>query len=351
MTRSIAKHPFTLICGLSVTLMSCTAAPAQRGERPTRFLSVQPIQVCNSFGIFCADLALFKAETQKIWSQADMQVDFLEPVQLNATRFLTIDSSDEFAELSFSGGLGAFGRHPLSTRTSGPINMWFVETISTGIFDAFGLAWIDQNGILISDDILDFNNGIGRLDTVAHEISHNLGLTHSNFGAGPATNLMSDGSVRNVPSSLGDITPNGARLSQLNGDQADFARGSSLVTSDPGSFGGGETGPPPSFPPFQDVISTRVSAPLAAADGADLADSQPSLSPPQLADEFSMAMAALPAEVSPVANRSEPVAAPFNAVKATRPQGYQQVPNGPAMSLMSAVILAGFLKLQNRRHS
>jgi hypothetical protein len=350
MTWSIIKNPLTLICGLSVALVSCTAAPAQRGERPRQFLSVQPIQVCNSFGIFCADLALFEDETQKIWSQVDIEVDFLEPVQLNATRFLTIDSSDEFAELSFSGGVGAFGRHPLSTRTSGPINMWFVETISTGLFDAFGLAWIDQNGILISDDILDFNNGIGRLDTVAHEIGHNLGLTHSNFGAGPATNLMSDGSVRNVPSSSGDITPDGARLSQLNGDQADFARGSSLVTSDPGSFGGGETSPPPPFPPFLDAMSISDSAPLATAARTGLADSQPSLPPPQLADEYSMAMASPPAEVSPAADRSEPVAAPFNAVQATRPQGYQQVPNGPAMSFISAVILAGFLRLQNRRH-
>jgi hypothetical protein len=219
MLKFVLQKPVWAFCSLALALSSCSTGEVGTGNRPTRFLSVQPIQVCNDFGIFCADLALFEAETKKLWAQADIQVDFLAPVRINGSRFLTIDSQDEFAELSFSGGWGAFGRHPLSTRTSGPINLWFVDRIFDGLVESLGWAWIDQNGVVISDDILGFNNGIGRRDTVAHELGHNLGLTHSNFGAGAPTNLMSDGGVRNIPNSVNDITPDGANLGQLTADR------------------------------------------------------------------------------------------------------------------------------------
>ncbi|PSN18586.1 hypothetical protein C7271_11780 [filamentous cyanobacterium CCP5] len=217
--------------GSAIALSGC--AGFQLGPRPTRFLSIQPIQVCNDLGSFCADLAPFEAVTRKIWSQADIEITFLAPNRLLASRFLTIDSRDEFAEISFQGGAGAFGRNPLSSRNSGPISMWFVDEIIDGLADVFGLAWIDQNGILISDNILAFNGGIGRQDTVAHEIGHNLGLTHSNFGAGSATNLLTSGSIRAIPSGLGDVTPDGP-LSRLTNDQINFARDSSLVTPNAG---------------------------------------------------------------------------------------------------------------------
>jgi hypothetical protein len=344
-------------CGLSVVLASCTTDTAQQNNRPTRFLSVQPIQVCNSFGIFCADLALFEDETDKIWSQANIDITFLEPVQLNATRFLTIDSDDEFAELSFSGGIGAFGRHPLSTRTSGPINMWFVEQITRGLFDTLGLAWIDQNGILISDNILDFNNGIGRLDTVAHEIGHNLGLTHSNFGAGPATNLMSDGGIRNVPSALGDINPDGAQLSQLTTEQINFARDSSLVTSSPGLSGGGEaTQPPPILPPFLDAVPIQLSntasntASWQPSETIALADSSPV---PESSPESAVTPVGKPADSAGTMFETTPlgpskVSTDFLVVNHSRQP--QQIPNGPAMSLISAGILIGFMGLQRQQN-
>lgn len=228
MVKFALLKPALAICGLSVALAGCSTS-AQPGSRVTRFLSIQPIQVCDDFGQSCADLALFMEETLKIWAQADIQINFLPPNRLFSSRFLTIESRNEFSELSFSGGPGSFGRNPLSSCASGPINMWFVEDITQGSLDVFGLAWIDQNGVLISDNILDFNRGIGRRDTVAHEIGHNLGLTHSNFGAGPSTNLMSDGRGRSIPSSVDDIAPDGARLSRLTNDQADFARDSRLI--------------------------------------------------------------------------------------------------------------------------
>lgn len=340
MVPPLLRHPFSAICGLSIALVSCTT-PSGEGNRPTRFVNVQPIQVCNDFGFFCADVALFEDETRKIWSQADVEIDFLSPVRLNGSRFLTIDSDREFAELSFSGGVGAFGRHPFSTRTSGPINMWFVEDISSGLFDAFGLAWIDQNGVVISDNVLAFNNGIGRLDTVAHEMGHNLGLTHSNFGAGPATNLMSDGSRRNVPSRLADITPDGARLSQLTPGQIDFARDSSLVTTSPAPSAGNLASPPLTFlPAFLDAVPAQdaVSGPLSPPGPGQQA------SVPGPLDEGRS-----PSTVDLTAAASVQSPNSTSTSITLRPRGAQRIPNGPAMSLASSSLLAlGFWRHRRR---
>jgi hypothetical protein len=49
--------------------------------------------------------------------------------------------------------------------------MWFVDRIFDGLFESLGWAWIDQNGVVISDNIIDLN----RRDTVAHEMGHNWG--------------------------------------------------------------------------------------------------------------------------------------------------------------------------------
>ncbi|MEA5453065.1 zinc-dependent metalloprotease family protein [Leptolyngbya sp. CCNP1308] len=309
------KPQFLLVCGLSAALVSCTGE-GQGSSGPTRFVSIQPIQVCDDFGIFCADLATFEEATRKIWAQANLDVSFLAPNRLNASRFLTIDNQNEFSELAFAGGAGAFGRSPLSTRTSGPINMWFVESIFPFEgFETIGLAWIDQNGVLIDDSILDFNNGLGRLDTVAHEIGHNLGLTHSGFGAGGANNLMTDGGFRNSPSSLDDITPDGARLDQLTNRQIDEVRDSGFTRTTPNLTGDRAPGDLPTTLP-------------ALADAAP--DALPWVAPPKVTPVTELAL--LP-----------------QAAFAATPQTPQPIPNGPAMTLLTAGLLAGYLRWQPRK--
>ncbi len=206
-----------------------TTTPVSISESDQLVLEVQPIQVCNDAGIVCAQVDFFEAIADKIWGQAGIDVAFLPLNQLNDSTYLTTDE-DEFSDLSFSGGAGAFGRHPDSTDTSGPINLWFVDRIQTssGLVQ-FGNAWIGLNGALVSDDILAFNNGAGRIDVIAHELGHNLGLRHSTLGAGGAENVMSSGAVRTVPGSIDDIFPNGKRLSQLTSAQIDRARNSGFV--------------------------------------------------------------------------------------------------------------------------
>ncbi|MEM6451575.1 MAG: zinc-dependent metalloprotease family protein [Cyanobacteria bacterium P01_D01_bin.105] len=176
-------------------------------------LRIQPIQVCDDNGNNCADVNLFADITAKILEQANLRVSFLPTNQLNASRFLSIQDNPnrtspdyEFYELSRLGGAGAFGRHPDSTATSGPINVWFVDEIEAlSGFTQFGIAWVDANGVLISKEVADFNNGAGRIDTLAHEIGHNLGLRHTNFGAGGPDNLLTNGDDRSIPGSIDDI--------------------------------------------------------------------------------------------------------------------------------------------------
>ena len=231
---------FSGLVGVVLMVSACgssggdsTSPPATPVVESDRLeLEVQPIQVCNDDGIVCAQVELFETIADKIWHQANIEITFLPFNQLNDSTYLTIDD-DEFADLSFSGGAGSFGRHPDSTRTQGPLNLWFVDVIETSIgLVQFGNAWIGLNGVLISDDTFDFNNGVGRLDVIAHELGHNLGLRHSTLGAGPADNLMSSGSVRTVPETIDDIFPDGEGLSRLTSDQIERARLSSFVTAE-----------------------------------------------------------------------------------------------------------------------
>ncbi len=242
----LLRNSFPAIALISLSLVGCSEGVPPAGQTidfgsADRELSIQPIQVCDDSGSHCAKVNMFEDITRRLLAQAQLKVSFLPIHQIRDSRFLKIDnnanpgSSDyEFYQLSRTGAADAFGRNLNSTRTSGPINVWFVEEIEAPDgFTQFGLAWINANGVLISEASGTFN-GTGRPDTLAHEIGHNLGLRHGTLGAGDANNLLTDGSHRNIPSSVEDI----GSVSNLTAAQiAEIKRSGFLTTGSPNSPG------------------------------------------------------------------------------------------------------------------
>lgn len=214
--------PLATSAMIGVTLTTMGTVDAQ--PIIDRYVTINPIQVCNDSGTVCAPTPLFANETAKIYAQAGVASVFLPTTQLNDSSLL---SGVELPALDQPGN----GQHPNSTT----VNMWFVQSLPAPPGSIlFGQGWINANGVVINGtDVQNFNGGVGRPDTVAHELGHNFGLGHNTFGAGGAANLMTAGSVRSVPSSINDITPDGANLSQLTMNQINQIRSSPLVNQVP----------------------------------------------------------------------------------------------------------------------
>jgi len=209
-----------LILAASFLFVLC-ASEAQ--AQVDRWFTVNPIQVCNDTGGTPAPIPMFQAETEKIFAQAGVAPIWLPTTQLNDSSLLSVTT---VLNLDLPGN----GQHadPLT------INMWFVEDMPNPLGTLYGEAYNGANGVAINGtEVENFNGGVGRLDTVAHEIGHNLGLGHWNFGSGGANNLETQGSSRSVPESIDDITPDGANVSQLTEAQITELRSSPFLGTVP----------------------------------------------------------------------------------------------------------------------
>ncbi|MBW4482482.1 MAG: hypothetical protein KME14_08060 [Tildeniella torsiva UHER 1998/13D] len=195
-----------------------------------KVVTVQPIQVCSDAGDDCANVnqTLFAAETNKIWAQAGITFNFLNFTQFNSTFFQT-NVDDDNADDSLTNLFDSGSANPDDT----VISMWFIKQFDS--LDTFGVAFLNSNRLAIADNVFSFNFGNGRLDTIAHEIGHTFGLDHNTFGTDDdiTNNLMTSGGTRLVPDTIGDITPDGANLDQLNQLQIDQARNSPTAKAVP----------------------------------------------------------------------------------------------------------------------
>lgn len=214
---------------LRVVAFAAVVFPASSAlALPILAIDIQPIQVCNNVGGECANtsLELFETIGDKIWAQADIDINFLSWESVDDSSILNSANHSSYS----------------ANADADIVNIWFIEDLAScgGVGSPstlFGCG--GGNKISVSDLVFSFNGGIGRLDTIFHEIGHVLGLGHSNYGAGGADNLMTSGGSRTVPTSIDHINPDGLGLSKLTAEQINKARSSSVlytVVSEPSTI-------------------------------------------------------------------------------------------------------------------
>lgn len=201
MSRSLRALTTVLLLVLSI---ACDLAgnAAQATPLIDRTIIVQPIDVCDSTTLACApvNLLAMEAVTQQIYAQAGLGVTFLAASNLYDTAYLTPfvnvagDPLDQAHQLL---------RLPNSARAADPtvLDVYFVNTLvrsDGGTIHGFGL--IGSNGAIVDSG--------AALDSMAHEIGHNLGLTHVDSIPGMQNNLMQSVG-RTLPATVADVSLDG----------------------------------------------------------------------------------------------------------------------------------------------
>jgi hypothetical protein len=220
----------------SLLTLAVVGFPALAQAQITKMLNVNVWQVCDNAGANCARTTpttgnstgdtYFGLAANAIFAQAGIGVTF---------NFVGTKNNSSFLNNGDFSSIVASGNHFQSTTQ---MEMFLVNTLDNG---SFGTGWLGLGGLVIAmNPVLAFNSNNGRLDTVAHEMGHNLGLVANtdpdSDGAGHSTNpnhLMASGGIRRVPTSRNDIFPAGLRYDQISALQISQARQSRLLRDVP----------------------------------------------------------------------------------------------------------------------
>jgi len=197
------------------TLRANTAAAALlmlAGSVYAGTITIQPIQIRDDSGSNPANSAreVFEAAGDKIWAQAGIDLNFLSWTVYDESDFLNLSVLTGMEFSTLIANPGTYG----GSSDSLVLNMWFVDVLDNdsgfyGVTEFLG----GRNIAIAWDAVAAFNSGLGRLDTIAHEIGHSLGLDHRADNA--SDYLMTSGAYRSAPGTLGDITPDGLALDLL----------------------------------------------------------------------------------------------------------------------------------------
>ncbi|MEZ6150949.1 MAG: PEP-CTERM sorting domain-containing protein [Pirellulaceae bacterium] len=160
------------------------------------------------------------AATNKIWSQAGISFNYLPFTSIISPTFFKLENQGEVDDL--------FAQAPGASVTPSTISMWFVNDHFDAYGEANALGGLNANRIVVSDSVFQEI----RLDTIAHELGHLLGLRHDDPGV--ETNfLMRGGDDRITPTTIGSIFPDGTGLDRLTSAQIATALADPKVSAVP----------------------------------------------------------------------------------------------------------------------
>ncbi len=210
-------------------------------------VNVQVINVCDDAGQNCAlsspyaGIGYNPVAIQRIFDQAGVTVNLLAPVTYNSTAFLRPAIVDAPAQGYIFGSPTDPAHQLMNLPGHGQnlnrdvLNLWLVDTLphnpdASGVSTApqpFGMALTYSNGAIGTTG----NNGSGfiaGIDNIAHELAHNLGLSHTD-GAALAGTTVAAGAVVTAPA------PPGTYANEVQVDSsANLLRGTGrLVPRDP----------------------------------------------------------------------------------------------------------------------
>lgn len=211
-----------------MVLVLAWLTPGTASAAIVKSLNVNVYQLCNDDGSNAASLGptgnvYFANEVNRIWSQAGISVNFNFVGQIKNTAFGYLDDSvagDGFNDLYAAYGTGNW-----------VVDMFLVHTVA----GAYGEGCLGAGGLVIAmDSVMGYNSPLGRIDTIAHELGHNLGLDETPGGvSGHSTNpsdLMASGGVRLIPPTIADIYPDGLGYDRIPADQIAVALSSDLLS-------------------------------------------------------------------------------------------------------------------------